>query len=99
MRVTGNCALCHAPSYISGQDSADVLQPVRPGSTLQRKRGSRASGQCDKPSLADRLLYRYVLILRTKKALTDPEKVIFALELQVHARNPQAGWQGYRSNE
>lgn len=56
-------------------------------------------GNATKPSLPDRLLYRYVLILRTKKALTDPGKVIFALELQVHARNPQAGWQGYRSNE
>lgn len=54
-------------------------------------------GNATKPSLADRLLYRYVLILRTKKALTDPGKVIFALE--VHARNPQAGWQGYRRNE
>lgn len=56
-------------------------------------------GNATKPSLPDRLLYPYVLILRTKKALTDPGKVIFALELQVHARNPQAAWQGYRSNE
>ena len=97
--MTGNCALCHTPSYISGQDSADVLQPVCPGSTLRANEILAQVGNATKPSLADRLLYRYVLILRTKKALTDPGKVIFALELQVHARNPQAGWQGYRSNE
>lgn len=71
MRVTGNCALCHAPSYISGQDSADVLQPVRQDPRFNANE-ILAVGNATKPSLADRLLYRYVLILRTKKALTGP---------------------------
>jgi hypothetical protein len=52
-----------------------------------------------KLSLLDRLLYRYVLIPRTKKALTDPGNVIFAPALQAHARNPQAGSSDRRMKE
>jgi hypothetical protein len=49
--------------------------------------------------LLDQLLYRYVLIPRTKKALMNPESEIFAPAVQVHARNPQAGFSEQRMKE
>lgn len=47
-----------------------------------------------KLSLVDKLIYRYVLIPRSKKALLNPERVIFTPELLAHAGNPQAGFSG-----
>ncbi|HXJ14221.1 MAG TPA: hypothetical protein VNH19_18240 [Candidatus Limnocylindrales bacterium] len=52
-----------------------------------------------KLSLLDRALYRYVLIPRTKKALLNPENVIFAPALQVHARKPEERFSGKQMDE
>jgi len=49
-----------------------------------------------KLSVVDKLIYRYVLIPRTKKALLNPERVIFTPELLAHAGNPQAEFSGQR---
>jgi hypothetical protein len=49
-----------------------------------------------KLSVVDKLIYRYVLIPRTKKALLNPESVVFTPELLAHAGNPQAGFSGQR---
>jgi len=43
-------------------------------------------------SFSDKLLYRYVLIPRMKRALIDdPAKVLFSTELRAHARDPKSG--------
>jgi len=52
-----------------------------------------------KLSFVDRLLYRYVLIPRTKKALMSPESAIFATALQLHAKNPRAGFNEQQMKE
>jgi hypothetical protein len=41
-------------------------------------------------SLPDRLLYRYVLIPRTRKALVDPAALLFDPSILAHMRNPKA---------
>jgi hypothetical protein len=107
VRVTGNCALCHATSNTARQDEvpsvilaarghATNIQPVlvflSQCAQDPRFNANEILATVDdatKLSRLDRLLYRYVLIPRTKKALMNPENVIFAPALQVHARNPQ----------
>jgi hypothetical protein len=56
-------------------------------------------GNATKLSFLDRLLYRYVLIPRTKKALMNPESVIFASALQLHAKNPHENFSEERMKE
>jgi len=56
-------------------------------------------GNATKLSLLDRLLYRFVLIPRTRRALRDPENLVFAPALQGHARNPKAAFTEQRMKE
>jgi len=52
-----------------------------------------------KLSFSDRMLYRYVLIPRTKEALKDPQGVIFAQALEAHTKNPKIGFSDQRMKE
>ena len=45
-----------------------------------------------KLSFLDRMLYRYVLIPRTKRALLNPGPVILSPALQLHARDPHSAF-------
>lgn len=117
VRVTGNCALCHATSNTAGPDGVQVVVVAAPGHTRNIQPLLTFFSQCahdprfnateilaevdnaTKLSLLDRLLYRYVLIPRTKKALLNPPSVIFAPALPVHAENPQAGFSEERMKE
>lgn len=117
VRVSGNCALCHATSYTAAQDEIPTVIVATPGHATNIQPLLTFFSQCaqdprfnaneilaevdnaTKLSLLDRLLYRYVLIPRTKKALTDPGNVIFAPALQAHAGNPQAGFSEQRMKE
>lgn len=112
VRVTGNCALCHASSSGAGSDGVPtvVVAPAGDATSIQpmltfyrqcaqdpRFNASEILAEVDnaiKLSLVDKLIYRYVLIPRTKKALLNPERVIFTPELLAHAGNPQAGLSG-----
>ena len=108
VRVTGNCALCHAESHTSGQDEIPTVIIAAPGHTTNVQPLLTFFSQCaqdprfnaneilaevanaTKLSFLDRLMYRFVLIPRTKKALADAGNVIFAPALQEHAKNPKA---------
>lgn len=112
VRVTGNCALCHASSSWAGSDGvptvvvapAGAVTSIQPLLTFYRRcaedprfNASEILAEVDndiKLSLMDKLIYRYVLIPRTKKALLNPNGAIFAPELMAHAGNPQAGFSG-----
>jgi hypothetical protein len=112
VRVTGNCALCHASSSWAGSDGVPtvVVAPAGDATNIQplltfyrqcaenpRFNASEILAEVDndiKLSLVDKLIYRYVLIPRTKKALLNPSRVIFAPELMAHVGNPQAGFSG-----
>ena len=114
VRVTGNCALCHASSSSAGSDGVPtvVVAPtgditsIQPMLTFYRQcaqdprfNASEILAEMDnaiKLSVVDRLIYRYVLIPRTKKALLNPERVVFTPELVAHAGNPQAAFSGQR---
>jgi hypothetical protein len=114
VRVTGNCALCHASSSAAGSDGvptvvmapAGEITSIQPMLTFYRQcaqdprfNASEILAEVDnaiKLSVVDRLIYRYVLIPRTKKALLNPERVVFTPELVAHAGNPQAGFSGQR---
>ena len=43
-----------------------------------------------KLSFTDRLLYRYILIPRTREALFDPAAVLFDPAIREHSRDPQS---------
>jgi len=108
IRVTGNCALCHATSTRNSQDEIPTMVPAVSGHTTDiqpvltfftrcaqdpRFTADEFLSQIDtwtNMSLLDRLLYRYVLIPRTRKALLDPAPVILAPELLVHSRDPKS---------
>jgi hypothetical protein len=114
VRVTGNCALCHASSSLAGSDGVPtvVVSPAGNATNIQpmltfyrqcaqdpRFNANEILAEVNNAidlSLVDKLLYRFILIPRTKKALLNPEKVIFAPELLAHAENPQAGFSGQR---
>jgi hypothetical protein len=114
VRVTGNCALCHASSSPAGSDGVPtvVVAPAGETTSIQpmltfyrqcaqdpRFNASEILAEVDnaiKLSVMDKLIYRYVLIPRTKKALLNPERVIFTPELVAHAGNPQAEFSGQR---
>src|SRR5713101_1438531 len=107
VRVTGNCALCHATSHAAGPDDVPVVVIAAPGHTTniqgllsfltQCAQDSRFNADeilaevdtATRLSFLDRLLYRYVLIPRAKRALLNPGAVIFNSALQFHARDPQ----------
>jgi cytochrome c553 len=117
VRATGNCGLCHAASYTSGQDEIPTVIVAAPGHSTNIQPLLTFLSQCaqdprfnaneilaevdnaTKLSLVDRLLYRYVLIPRTKTALASPAKVIFARSLRDHAENPQAAFSEQRMKE
>jgi hypothetical protein len=117
VRVTGNCALCHASSLAAGSDgvSTVVVAPTEDATSIQplltfyrqcaqdqRFNANEILAEVDnaiKLSLFDELIYRYVLIPQTKKALLNPERMIFAPELLAHAGNPRAGFSVQRLKE
>jgi hypothetical protein len=106
IRVTGNCAICHALSQPG--DPAPILIPSVPGRTTDiqplltfyrrcagdpRFTADDILAEVDKAtklSFTDRLLYRYVLIPRTRKALRDPAATLFAPAIREHLRDPKA---------
>jgi hypothetical protein len=107
IRVTGNCALCHAISNPNGPDEAPTIVPAVPGHATDMKplytflqqsakdprfNADEFLSEIDtatKLSVLDRLLYRYVLIPRTQKALShDPSAVLFDSAIQAHAKDP-----------
>jgi hypothetical protein len=109
IRVTGNCALCHAISYPNGPDEAPTIVAAVPGRTTDvqplltflkrcaqdpRFNANEFLAEIDtatKLSFLDRLLYRYVLIPRTRQALAnDPAALLFSPALRAHARDPQS---------
>jgi hypothetical protein len=109
IRVTGNCALCHAisgpppfprgvPSVIPSQrgrttDLEPLLTFLKKCADDPRFTSGDIFGQVDqatKLSALDRLLYRCVLIPRTRTMLLrDPEKVLFSPEILEHIHDPK----------
>lgn len=108
MRVSGNCALCHAisgpPAIPGGVPSVIPSQPGRttdlaPLLTFLRKCAADPRftpddilaqvDQATRLSFLDRLLYRRVLIPRTRKALRDPATLLFSPEVLAHIRDPK----------
>jgi hypothetical protein len=53
-------------------------------------------GMTTKLSFADQLLYRFVLIPRTRRALLGPRAVMIDPELRHHSQNPRAPFAGER---
>jgi hypothetical protein len=52
-----------------------------------------------KLSVADRLLYRYVLIPRTKQALLNPSRLLFHPALQHHRQEPRSPFSEQRMKD
>jgi len=108
IRVTGNCALCHATSTRNSPDEIPTMVPAAAGHTTDiqplltfftrcaqdpRFTADEFLSQIDTWTampLLDRLIYRYVLVPRTRKALLNPAPVILAPELVVHSRDPKS---------
>ena len=107
VRVTGNCALCHATSQSSGTDAVPTVIPVatatrtdiRPLLTFFKRCAQDPRFNADEIlgevetamtlSLADRMLYRFVLVPRTRQALLNPSEVLLAPALLRHRDAPQ----------
>jgi hypothetical protein len=107
VRVTGNCALCHATSHSAGPDDVPRVVIAAPGHTTNIQGLLAFFAQCaqdtrfnadeilaevntaTKLSFLDRLLYRYILIPRAKRALLNPGPVIFNSALQFHTQDPR----------
>ena len=108
IRVTGNCALCHAmqgpPLFPRGVPSVIPSTPgkttnLEPLITFLRKCAADPRfnpddifGQVDQAtslSCIDRMLYRCVLIPRTRRMLRDPAAVLFSPEILEHMRDPK----------
>jgi len=110
VRVTGNCALCHAAARSAGPDELPIVVIAASGHTTNMQGLLTFFTQCaqdtrfnadeilaevdtaTKLSFLDRLLYRYVLIPRTKRALLNPGSVILSPALRVHARDPHSAF-------
>jgi hypothetical protein len=110
VRVTGNCALCHATSHSAGPDDSPTVVTAAPGHTTNiqgllyfltqcaqdtRFNADEILAEVDtatKLSFLDRLLYRYVLIPRTKRALLNPSTAIFSSALQLHTRDSHSAF-------
>jgi len=108
IRVTGNCALCHAISNRAGGDEIPTISAAVPGHSTDiqpllvfLKRCAQdprfnadeilaTVNQATSLSISDRLLYRFVLVPRTRQALLDPASVLFDPALQAHRADPQS---------
>ena len=108
IRVTGNCALCHATSLRGAPDAVPTVVPVAAGHTTDIQPLLTFFKRCAQDprfnadeilaevetattlSLADRALYRFVLIPRTRQALLNPSEVLLAPALLQHRDNPQS---------
>jgi hypothetical protein len=117
VRVTGNCALCHAASHSASQDDVPTVVITLHGVSSRVDRLRSFFTQCaqdtrfnadeiltevdtaTKLSFLDRMLYRYVLIPRTKRALLNPDRVLFNSALQQHARVPRSGFPQQRMQD
>jgi hypothetical protein len=117
VRVTGNCALCHATSHSAGPDDVPTVVIAAPGHTTNIQGLLAFLTQCaqdtrfnadeilaevdtdTKLSFVDRLLYRCVLIPRTKRALLNPSPVIFNPALQLHTRDPHSAFSQQRMKD
>lgn len=107
IRVTGNCALCHAVSQRNSPEDVPAVIPVEVGHTTDlqplltffkrcaqdpRFNADEIIGEVETAttlSLADRTLYRFVLVPRTRQALLNPASVLFAPALLQHGDSPQ----------
>ena len=108
VRVTGNCALCHAVSQRTGTDEVPTIIPTVSGQTTEIQPLLAFYRRCAQDprfnaddilaevetattlSFTDRLLYRYVLIPRTREALLDPAAVLFDPAIREHSRDPHS---------
>ncbi len=109
IRVTGNCALCHAVSTSRDRDDVPTIRTFAMGRTTDvepllafyrncakdpRFNADEFFSEIDgdtKLSIADRLLYRYFLIPRIRKALIeDPAAVLLPPEIRAHVRDPHS---------
>ena len=106
VRVTGNCAICHASSHPNGPDEAPTVFAAGPGHTAEFERLQHFYRQCAQDprftandildevgmatrlSMVDRLLYRYILIPRTRKQLIQSNSMIVGAALWSHSQNP-----------
>ena len=108
IRVTGNCALCHAISNRPSGDEIPTISAAVSGHSTDiqpllvfLKRCAQdprfnadeilaTVNQATKLSIPDLLLYRFVLVPRTREALLDPASVLFDPALQAHRKDPQS---------
>lgn len=108
IRVTGNCALCHAFSSRSPGDVVPTITAAAPGRSTDiqpllgfLKRCAQdprfnadeilaTVDQATRLSIADRLLYRFFLVPRSREALLDPVSVLFDPSLLAHRRDPRS---------
>jgi hypothetical protein len=110
VRVTGNCALCHATSHSARPEEVPTVVIAAPSHPTNIQGLLSFFTQCaqdtrfnadeilaevdtaTKLSFIDRLLYRYVLIPRTKRALLNPNAAIFDPALQHHLQDPHSAF-------
>ena len=107
IRVTGNCALCHATSLRDAANAVPTVIPVAAGHTTDIQPLLTFFRRCAQDprfnadeilaevetattlSLADRALYRFLLIPRARQALLNPSEVLLAPALLQHRDSPQ----------
>ena len=117
VRVTGNCALCHAALQTTSPNGVPAVVIVARGDTSSLERLRIFFTQCAqdtrfnadeiltevdtaiKLSLLDRMLYRYVLIPRAKRALLNPDRALFNPALQLHFREPHSDFPQQRMQD
>ncbi len=106
IRVTGNCALCHASSKFTPGEPVPELTAATSGHSTDiqpllvfLKRCAEdprfnadeilaTVNQATKLSLSDRLLYRFVLIPRSRDELLNPASALFPPEILTHWHDP-----------
>ena len=108
VRVTGNCALCHALSRPGGAGGVPQIIPSAPGQVTSiepllafyRKCAADPRFTADEIlaeidtatplSFTDRLLYRHILIPRTRDAMLHADaKLLFGPTIRAHLRDPK----------
>jgi hypothetical protein len=107
IRVTGNCALCHAVSSHPGPNEVPVIVIAGPGQAADPEPLQTFLARCaqdphynaddilseidmaTKLSIPERLLYRYILIPRTRRALLARSALIDSA-LRFHSQHPDA---------
>jgi hypothetical protein len=119
IRVSGNCALCHATSQRDAPDSVPTVIPAATGHTTDIQPLLTFFKRCAEDprfnadeilaevetattlSLADRALYRFVLIPRTRQALLNTSQVLLAPALLQHRNDPrsEAPFSGQQTRE